>query len=162
MNVPDAAVPPTPAASGAHYKSKTLATWVALLGGSLGLHRLYLRGWRDALAWLHPAPTLAGLLGVQRMLALGQDDRLSWLLVPLLGLMLAQAMLCAIVYALTPDARWDARHNPGWPVQATGWGPVLGAAVALLLGAGVLMATIAYGGQRFFEWQVEEARRLSQ
>ena len=30
--------------------------------------------------------------------------------------------------------------------------------VALMLGAGVLMGTIAFGGQRFFEWQVEQAR----
>ena len=31
-----------------HYKSKTLATWIAVLGGSLGLHRFYLHGFRDA------------------------------------------------------------------------------------------------------------------
>ncbi len=145
-----------------HYKSKTLATWLALLGGSLGLHRLYLRGSRDALAWLHPLPTLAGLLGAWRVLEFGQDDRLSWLLLPLLGLMLAQAALCAIVYGLTPDARWDARHNPGAPVHATAWGPVLGVIAALMLGATALMATIAFSGQRYFEWQVEASRALSQ
>ncbi|MDP1693893.1 MAG: NINE protein [Burkholderiaceae bacterium] len=145
-----------------HYKSKTLATWLALLGGSLGLHRLYLRGSRDALAWLHPLPTLAGLLGAWRVLEFGQDDRLSWLLLPLLGLMLAQAALCAIVYGLTPDARWDARHNPGAPVHATAWGPVLGVIAALMIGATALMATIAFSGQRYFEWQVEASRALSQ
>jgi len=35
-------------------RSKTIATWLALLGGSLGLHRFYLLGWRDPWAWLHP------------------------------------------------------------------------------------------------------------
>jgi hypothetical protein len=145
-----------------HYKSKSLATWIALLGGSLGLHRFYLHGWRDVPGWLHPWPTLAGWAGVQRVLAFGQDDRASWLLVPLLGLMVAQAMLCAIVYALTPDEQWDARHNPGQSVRPTRWAPVLGAVAALLVGAGVLMATIAFGSQRFFEWQVEEARKISQ
>ena len=144
------------------YKSKTLATWLALLGGSLGLHRFYLNGWRDALAWLHTLPTLAGLLGVERMLELGQDDRLSWLLLPLLGLMVAQAALFAIVYGLLPDARWDALHNPGSPVHATGWGPVLGVIAALAIGATALMATIAFSGQRYFEWQVDEARKTSQ
>jgi hypothetical protein len=144
------------------YRSKTLATWIALLGGSLGLHRFYLRGARDALAWLHPLPTFAGLLGVHRVLEFGQDDRLSWLLLPLLGLMLAQAALCAIVYGLTPDARWDAQHNPGAPVHATTWAPVLGAIAALMIGATALMATIAFSGQRYFEWQVEESRALSQ
>ncbi|NML14138.1 TM2 domain-containing protein [Azohydromonas caseinilytica] len=145
-----------------HYKSKTLATWIAILGGSLGLHRFYLHGWRDGLGWLHPLPTLAGLHGVRRMLALGQDDQAAWALIPLLGLMLAQAMLFAILYGLTPDERWDARHNPGQPGQETRWGPVLGAIAALMLGAGVLMATIAFSGQRYFEWQIEQARQISQ
>jgi hypothetical protein len=144
-----------------HYKSKTLATWLALLGGSLGLHRLYLLGGRDVLAWLHPLPTLAGLAGVRRMLDLGQDDRLAWLLLPLLGLMLAQAALCAIVYGLTPDERWDARYNPGAPVHPTAWGAVLGVIAALMIGATALMATIAFSGQRYFEWQVDEARKIS-
>jgi len=144
------------------YKSKTLATWVALIGGSLGLHRFFLYGPRDALAWLHPLPTVAGLAGVQRALELGQDDPLSWLLLPLLGLMLAQGALWAIVYGLLPDERWDARHNPGAPVHATGWGPVLGVIAALAMGATALMATIAFSGQRYFEWQVEEAHKISQ
>lgn len=137
------------------YRSKTVAAWLALLGGSLGLHRLYLHGWRDRLAWAHWPPTAAGLLGVERMWALGQDDRTAWVLIPLLGLMIAQAMLVAIVYALTPDATWDARRNPGHGVVATGWGPVLAAIVALMVGGAVLMGTIAYSGQKFFEWQFE-------
>ena len=65
------------------YKSKTLATWIALFGGSLGLHRFYLYGPRDIWGWLWPAPTLLGAYGVQRVLKLGQDDQLAWLLVPL-------------------------------------------------------------------------------
>lgn len=134
------------------YRSKTLATWLALLGGTVGLHRFYLHGRRDALAWLHPLPTAAGLVGVQRMLEFGQDDRLAWLLLPVLGLMLAQAALCAIVYGLTADALWDARRNPEAPPHATSWGPVLGAIAALALGATALMATIAFSAQRFFEW----------
>jgi hypothetical protein len=144
------------------YRSKTLATWLALAFGSLGLHRFYLHGLRDRLGWLHPWPTLAGLVGVQRVLEVGQDDRASWLLIPLLGLMVAQGALCSILYGLTPDERWDARYNPGAAVHATGWGPVLGAVAALMIGAGVLMATIAFGSQRFFEWQIEEARKISQ
>jgi len=38
------------------YRSKSLATWIAVLGGSLGLHRFYLHGLRDPLGWLHPLP----------------------------------------------------------------------------------------------------------
>jgi hypothetical protein len=132
-------------------RSKTLATWLALALGTVGAHRLYLRGARDPWAWLHPWPTLAGLYGVQRVQSLGQDDRLSWLLLPLLGLMLAQACLFAIVYGLTPDAVWAERHRQS--LVETRWGPILGVVAALMIGATALMATIAFAGQRWFEWQ---------
>jgi hypothetical protein len=149
------AAPATPAQPDGHYRSKTIASWLSLLLGALGLHRLYLHGLRDPWAWLHPLPTGLGLIGLDRHLTLGQDDRLSWLLLPLLGLMVSTAMFTAIVYALTPDERWDARHNPARPGPGTGWGPVLAAITALLIGGGILMGTIAYSGQRFFEWQLE-------
>ncbi len=148
---------PNPQHGPFHYRSKTLAAWLALLLGSLGVHRMYMHGLRDFKAWLHPLPTAVGLLGVERMNTLGQDDPLAWLLIPLLGLMLSVAMLQAIVYALTPDDVWQRRYNPGRPAQATGWGPVLAAALALLVGGTVLMGTIAFGGQKFFEWQLQPA-----
>ena len=138
------------------YRSKTLATWLALCLGAIGAHRWYLRGWRDALAWLFLLPSALGAVGVLRMRGLGPDDHLAWVLIPLLGLSVSAAMLQAIVIALTPDDRWDARHNPQHPVHATAWGPVLAAGLALLLGGGVLMATLAFGGQRWFEWLAEE------
>jgi hypothetical protein len=143
------------------YKSKTLATWLALIAGAFGVHRLYLHGPRDVWAWLHPWPTLAGLYGVQRVQSLGQDDHLSWLLLPLLGLMVAQACLFAITYGLKPDEAWDAQRNPGQAVRTTGWAPVLGVIAALMVGATALMATVAFGGQRYFEWQIEEGRKIS-
>jgi hypothetical protein len=141
------------------HKSKTVATWLALLAGAFGAHRFYLHGARDLRAWLHPLPTLAGLVGVQRMQALGQDDRIAWVLLPLLGLMIAQACLCAIVIGLTSDARWAERWQQ--PEDATRWCPVLGVIAALMIGAIALMTTVAFSGQRFFEWQIEQARRVS-
>ncbi len=145
------------------YKSKTLAAWLALLGGGLGLHRFYLHGLRDVWGWLWPLPTLAGLYGVLRVLHLGQDDQLSWLLVPMLGLALSAAMLAGILYGLTPDERWNALHNAGTGREhRAGWGVVLAVVLCLGIGATVLMATIAFGGQRYFEYQVEEARKISQ
>lgn len=133
-------------------RSKTLATWIAVIGGSLGLHRFYLHGWRDIGGWLHPLPALAGMLGVLRMRELGQDDQLAWLLIPLLGLAISAGMLAAIVYGLTADDKWAARW--GQPLQPTAWGPVLGVITALLLGAAVLMGSVAFGMQKFFEWQL--------
>lgn len=137
-----------------HAKSKTIATWLALLLGTFGLHRLYLYGWRDKLAWLHPWPTLLGLHGLQRMELLGQDDRLSWLLIPLFGLMLSIAMFSGIIYGLTPDERWNAKHNPGKSVRPSGWPVVVGVVICLLIGGASLMATIAFSAQRYFESEV--------
>ena len=148
----------TPAMAAApHYRSKTVAAWLALLLGTLGVHRLYLYGLRDRLAWCHLLPALIGLAGVLRMRTLGQDDRLSWLLIPALGLVISLAMLTAIVWALTPDEKWDARHNPGHAVVATGWGAVMAAVVALMVGGAVLMGTIAFSGEKFFEWELGDA-----
>ena len=138
------------------YKSKALATWIALVVGAFGLHRFYLHGPRDPWGWLFPLPAMIGLYGVHRARQLGQDDHLAWFLIPLLGLVLATTMLSAIVYALMPDEKWNARYNPGGRVSRSGWATVIGAALALLIGAGVLMATIAFSGQRFFEYQAEQ------
>jgi len=138
--------------SPARLRSKTLAAWIAIVGGALGLHRFYLRGLHDVWGWLYPLPTLLGWLGVQRALQFGQDDRLSWALIPLLGLTLSAAMLTAIVYALTPDARWDERFNGGVASRPGGWAVIIAAGFALLVGAGTLMATVAFSSQRYFEY----------
>ncbi|MEP7300341.1 MAG: hypothetical protein ABI699_02345 [Caldimonas sp.] len=140
-----------PAGGAGAGRSKAIATWLAVLGGSIGLHRFYLRGAGAALAWLHGLPTLAGAYGFWRMRHYGTDDRLGNLLVPLLGAMIAATMLSAIVYGLTADGRWDARHGePGTPTRS-GWATVAGVVAALALGATALMATIAFTAQRYFE-----------
>jgi hypothetical protein len=139
------------------YKSKTLATWIAVIGGSLGLHRFYLHGLRDRWGWLFVWPTLVGLYGVQRMRHLGGDDHLAWALIPLLGLVVSIAMFSAIIYGLTPDERWNARFNPDGPQHRMGWPTVIGVVVALVVGGGVLMATRAVTAQRYFEYEADPA-----
>ncbi len=139
------------------YRSKTIAAWLAVLLGSLGAHRLYLHGLRDRLAWLYVPPTLAGLAGVLRMRNLGQDDALAALMIPLLGISVSIAMLAGIVIALTPDEKWDARYNPSQAVHSTGWMPVFAAIAGLFVGAAVLLGTVSFSGQRYFEWQAETA-----
>jgi high-affinity Fe2+/Pb2+ permease len=62
--------------------------------------------------------------------------------------------LSAIVIALTPDEKWDRRHNPAHIASApAGWGAVMAAIVGLLLGGAVFMSTITFAGQMFFEWE---------
>ncbi len=136
-------------------KSKVWATWIAIVGGSLGWHRFYLHGFRDVTGWLYPAPTLIGIYGVMRMRSLGQDDQIAWLLIPLLGCTISTAMLMAIIYGLTSDQKWNARFNPNSPEPDSGLGAVLGVMLALLVGSGVLMATIAFAAQRYFEHQAD-------
>ena len=147
-------------------KSKTLATWLAFLGGPLGLHRFYLHGPRDLLGWLLPLVTGLGMYGIARVQALGHDDPLSWLLVPLLGFTVAGCALRAILYGLTSPARWNARFNPQHPADeaagATHWLTVMGIALSLMVGAGMLMASLAFSFQHYFEYQIEEARKISQ
>ena len=140
-------------------KSKTIAAWLALVGGPLGLHRFYLRGIGDILGWLLPVPTLVGAYGVLRMWSLGQDDALSWILVPVGGFTFAGCCLTAIVYGLMPDEKWHARFNPdaAAPGPAAGWLAVLGAGLALMVGAGILMATLAFAMQRSAEYALEPA-----
>lgn len=147
-------------------KSKTLAAWLAFVGGPLGLHRFYLHGWTDTWGWLLPVPTALGLYGIQRVQSLGQDDRLSWLLIPLLGFTIAACALVAICYGLMSPERWNARFNPRDAADAAGgrshWGTVAAIATALMVGAAVLMASLAYSFQHYFEYQIEEARKISQ
>ena len=147
-------------------KNKTLATWLTFLGGPLGLHRFYLRGFGDLLGWALPIPTALGVYGLQRVQQFGQDDTLSWMLIPLLGFTIAGCALTAIVYGLMTPERWNARFNPQADPQhaagRTSWLTVFGLAAALMIGTGVLMASIAFSFQRYFEYQIEEGRKISQ
>ena len=156
--LPDTPAAATAAPSTGGYKSKTLATWTALIGGSFGLHRFYLYGLKDRWGWFFIAPTLIGLFGMQRMRELGVEDHLAALLIPLLGLTLASAMLSALIYGLTPDEQWNARFNPSGTQHHTGWTTVIGIVLSLIIGAAVLMATLAFSAQRYLEYQAEALR----
>ncbi|MCU0761820.1 MAG: NINE protein [Hydrogenophaga sp.] len=147
-------------------KNKTIAAWLALLGGSLGLHRFYLKGLGDWVGWLHPVPAALGWWGVDRVLTYGQDDKLSWVLIPLLGATVAASCLMAIVYALTDREKWNRQFNAGLPQDsasgATHWLTIGALVFSLLLGTIAFMGSLAFGVQRYFEYQIEEARKISQ
>lgn len=147
-------------------KNKTLAAWLTFVGGPLGLHRFYLRGLTDTLGWLLPIPTALGLYGIERVRQFGVDDQLSWVLIPLLGFTIAGCALNAIVYGLMTREQWNARFNPQAPADAaagqTRWLTIGAIACALLVGTAVLLSSIAFSFQRYFEYQIEEARKISQ
>jgi hypothetical protein len=147
-------------------KNKTLAAWLAFLGGPLGLHRFYLHGLADPMGWALPIPTALGLYGIERVQRYGLDDPWSWVLVPILGFTIAGCALMAIVYGLMPREQWNGRFNrsasddaaPG----ATSWFTIAAVVLSLLAGTGVLMASIVYSFQHYFEYQIEEGRKISQ
>lgn len=147
-------------------KNKTLAAWLTFLGGPLGLHRFYLRGFGDTLGWLLPIPTAIGLYGVERARLYGLDDLWSWLLIPLFGFTVAGCALTAIIYGLMTPEKWNGRFNPQLERDAapgqTNWFTIAALAISLLVGTSVLMASIVFSMQRYFEYQVEEGRKISQ
>jgi len=147
-------------------KNKTVAAWLAFLGGPLGLHRFYLHGFGDLLGWALPIPSALGLYGIQRIKQYGVDDPWSWVLVPLLGFTFAGCALTAIVYGLMTREKWNARFNKTAAEDAdaggTNWFTIGAVALSLLIGTTVLMASIVFSFQRYFEYQVEEGRKISQ
>jgi hypothetical protein len=145
-------------------KNKTLAVWLTFFGGPLGLHRFYLKGFTDPLGWLLPVPTALGWYGVQRALELGQDDVTSWALIPLLGFTIASCALNAIIYGLMSKEQWNLKFNQDAesPYGQTNWLTIFGLATSLLLGTTVLMASIVFSFQRYFENQIEQAKAISQ
>jgi hypothetical protein len=147
-------------------KNKTIAAWLTFFGGPLGLHRFYLFGLWDTLGWLLPIPTALGIYGVERVQQNGLDDMASWWLIPLLGFTMAACALNAIVYALMTPQVWNAKFNPSADPEAaagqTNWATIGAIVVSLLIGATVLMSSIVFSFQRYFEYQIEEAQKISQ
>ncbi len=135
-------------------KNKTIALWLCFLGGAFGLHRLYLRGQYDAIAFATTCLTLCGLYGVYRARTLGVDDPLSWVLIPILGFTLSGCALNAIVFGLMGTKDWNARFNPGLEsisvIGETTKMTVAGLVAALFLGATILMASLAYSFEHYF------------
>ena len=147
-------------------KNKTLATWLTFLGGPIGLHRFYLFGLGDWLGWLLPLPTLLGLYGLQRIREYGVDDQISWVLLPVLGFCMAGCALTAIVYGLMTPEKWNAKFNPKAASDAqagqTNWLTIGAVVLSLLIGCTAMLSGIALSFQHYFEYQIEEGRKISQ
>ncbi len=121
------------------HKNKTLATLLALLFGSIGLHRFYLYGRRDLWGWVHLAT-----LPLSGLLMLGDPDA-AWIFSagPFV-LSVLVSFLETLLIGLTPDEQWDARHNPrSGRTSDTGWPVPLMLVLALACGATALIAAIS-------------------
>ena len=61
--------------------------------------------------------------------------------------------------------KWNQQYNPahaGTSAGDTSWLTIGAVIFALLFGAVALMSSLAFSFQRYFEYQVEEARKISQ
>jgi TM2 domain-containing membrane protein YozV len=135
----------------ASFRHKALAALLAALAGALGLNRLYLG---QKLAWLPlaiTALTLPLLIGVKNWY---QSPAFFLLMVPVTA-----GFIQALVIALMPDEKFDARFNAGTERRNhSGWDAVLVAIFTLAGGATALMATIALLFQTIFEHSLGLAR----
>ena len=145
---------PTDAATdGRATRSKTLATWLALVGGSLGAAPLLPARPARRLGLAAPAGRRSSACTASSACASSaQDDRVVVAAGAAARADAGGGMLSAIVYGLTPDERWDARTTPAHAARRTRLADRCSASSsALMIGATVLMATIAFSGQRYFE-----------
>jgi hypothetical protein len=148
-----------------HMKNKTIASWLAFLGGPAGLHRFYLFGMKDLLGWLLPIPTFLGVYGLYRLKVFGVDDSISWVLLPVLGFVIAGCALNAIVYGLKPAEQWNAQFNPQVKPDAdagqTNWLTVFAIVLSLLIGGTAMISGITLTIQHYFEYQMIEGQKVT-
>ena len=127
------------------FRHKALAALLAFALGGFGIHRLYLgqRRW-----WLPLSVTLLTLpllVGVRNWF---QTPAFFVMMVPIVA-----GFVEALVIALTPDGKFDARFNPAAArTNRSGWDAVLVAIATLLVGTTILMTTIALLFQTWFEY----------
>ena len=126
------------------FRHKALAALLAAVTGALGLNRVYLG---QRLWWLPLGVTLGALpllIGVR-----------NWYHTPAFFIAMVPVIagfLQALVLALMPDEKFDARFNAGSDRRNhSGWNAVLVAIGSLAAGAIVLMSTIALLFQTYFE-----------
>jgi len=118
------------------HRNKVVVAWLASLLGVFSIHWWYL-GRRHA--WL--MTTFSGV-----MLLFAQFYPVWWDNVPFLLLLIpiSAGIIESLVFALTPDEKFDARYNPDSPQQTkTGWDAVIAAIVTTFLGGTVVIFGIA-------------------
>ncbi|MBE3026270.1 NINE protein [Janthinobacterium sp. BJB1] len=121
------------------HKNKACTSLLAFLLGALGAHRFYLHGASDRWGWLHVAALPASLALRQAF----PDADWFYQILPLILSALA-GFLEALVLGLMPDDKWDARYNAAsGRLSDTGWPLAVVLVATLMLGAGVLIATMA-------------------
>ena len=126
------------------FRRKSVAALLAFLLGAFGAHRAYLgqRGW-----WLPLAVTALALPLLAGVRNWYQTPAFFVLMVPVVA-----GFIEALVLALMPDEKFDARFNAATARRnSSGWDAVLVAIATLMVGATVLTTTIVLFFQTLFE-----------
>lgn len=125
------------------FRIKALAALLAAAAGALGAHRLYLgqpRWWLPLAVTLMTIPLLVGVHNWYRTPAF------FVLMIPVVA-----GFIEALVLALMPDEKFDARFNPGSARRnRSGWAAVLVAVGTLMVGTIALITTIALLFETYF------------
>ncbi|MES2935145.1 MAG: hypothetical protein V4805_16845 [Pseudomonadota bacterium] len=122
-----------------YFKNKTLATFIAAVSGGLGLHRFYVCGKKDLFGWLHVSSLiLCGLLW------LANREMQGFFIIGPMILSVLASFIEALVIGLTPDDKWDARHNATGQRQSdSNWPLAVILVLTLGIGATALIASMA-------------------
>lgn len=123
----------------AMHKNKTIAAFLALIAGWGGVHRLYLRGFRDKLALLHLGCVAASAL----LMALMPQSNIFYRLLPV-ALSGIAGLIEGLTIGLMPDEKFDARFNPGSGRRSDSrWPLALVLVASMLVGASALIGAMA-------------------
>lgn len=123
----------------ASHKNKTLATFLALVLGGLGVHRFYLKPRADRLGVLH----LFSIPAAGLVYGLGHAPNPFYVWLPVLVSYIA-GFIEALVIGLTPDEKWDVAHNAGsGRTSSSNWMIAVLLVATMLVGTTVLIATIS-------------------
>lgn len=123
----------------AAHKNKTITTLLAAVAGSVGAHRFYLYGKHDYWGWAHLAS-----LPISVLISHFYFGSQALLTYSLLILSFLIALIEALVTGLTPDEKWDARHNPdSVRTNASSWPLALILVLTAGIGAITLIGVIA-------------------
>lgn len=103
------------------HKNKTLAMLLAIFFGGVGAHRVYLYGIRDFWLWNY---LVAFAIFASAIVLAQKPHSFTISLLALFPASIFLGWVEALVIGLTPDKKWDARHNPqssrpsasSWPV----------------------------------------------
>jgi TM2 domain-containing membrane protein YozV len=123
------------------HKNKTLATLLSSLFGAFGVHRFYLRGKRDRLAWLHVSTLPISILYTKLFFNLPLFVTASPLMLSALA-----GLFEALILGLMSDEKWDVKFNAHSGKKSDSeWPLALVLVLTLAIGATALITVLARG-----------------